>query len=78
VGSFQSLRVVFETGKRNDLPVLIEDGDGEKSPLDQFENLRETVYSVVDVIFPRFNEIDDRITIIGVCSSQNNLLEVNV
>lgn len=62
--------MVFENGEATNVSVLVEDADGQVGGLNELEDFRLRVHSIKDVIFANFDQADDLVAVVWVCSAQ--------
>jgi hypothetical protein len=68
--------VVFEHGEATDVSVLIEHADSQERGLNELEDFRLRVHSIKDVIFANFDQADNLVAVVWVCSAQYNAVVV--
>ena len=69
---------VFKGGKGAHVTVTVDDSDCEVSSFNQLKDFRIRVDAVVDVVLSNLNQVDDRVTVVGVCTSKNDTFIVEL
>ena len=72
------LWVIFECGKSHDAALSIEHRDGQVGSLNQFEDLRVGVHSIVHVVLAHLDQVNNLIAVVRVGASQDDALEIEV
>lgn len=72
------LWVVFKGSEGAHVALAVDHRDREVGRLNQLQDLRVRVHTVVDVVLANLNEVDDRVAVVGVRAPQNDALTVEV
>ena len=70
------LRVVLESSECNHVSVPVDRGDCKVRRHDQYQNFEIRIHAVVDVVLADFDQVDDVIAVVLICSPENDAVEV--
>ena len=70
------LWIVLESSESNHVAISVDRGYCQVCRFDQFEYFRIRVHAVVDVVLPDFDQVDNVITVIRICSPEYDALIV--
>ena len=72
------LWVVLECSESNHVSVAVDSGYCQVRRFDQFQNFWIRVNAVVDVVLADFNQVDNVVAVIRICSAEHDALKVKL
>ena len=77
-GAVTYLGVVLEGRERNHVSVPVDGGDCQVRRLDELKDLWIMINAVIDVLLAKFDQVNDVVTVIWICSSEHDAVIVKL